>query len=284
MSITMDDIAAAAERTAGHLRRTPVMDAALGDQAVSLKLELTQHAGSFKPRGAFNNLLSLDVPAAGIAAASGGNHGAAVAYAASQLGVKARIFVPEISSPAKIARIRDFGAEAVVEGARYADSLALCEAYMAESDAIGIHAYDAELTMAGQGTLAREWEEQAPDLDTVLVSVGGAGLISGMAAWYRDRVKVVAVEPETSRCLNAAIEAGGPVDVNVAGVAADSLGARSVGKLNWPVIRDFVDESVLVADQAITEAQKYLWPNLRLATEPGAGGGGGSDPVGHLQA
>ncbi len=267
------EIEAAYERVAGRVRRTPVMDveaAAFGTlDPVCLKLELTQHSGSFKARGAFNNLLSREVPAAGVAAASGGNHGAAVAYAAHALGIPARIFVPEISSPVKIARIKSFGADVVVEGAAYADALERCEAYMAESGAVGVHAYDAEETIAGQGTVGLEWQEQDGSLDTVLVAVGGGGLISGIAAWYAGRAKVVGVEPETSRALHAAFEAGSPVDVSVAGIAADSLGARSVGVLNFEICRAHVDHVALVPDAAIAAAQKSLWGDLRIAAEPG---------------
>jgi threonine dehydratase len=271
--ITPDDIRVADVRIDPYIRRTPVLALPGGGYGhtgpLSLKLELTQHAGSFKPRGAFNTLLSADVPKAGVAAASGGNHGAAVAYAARQLGYTARIFVPEISAPAKIAKIRAFGAEAVVGGARYNDALAACEAYQKESGALGIHAYDAWPTMAGQGTTALEWEQQAGALDTVLVAVGGGGLIGGMAAWWQKRVRVVGVEPEGSRALQAALEAGQPVDVDVESVAADSLGARNVGQRVFDVCSRFVDRVVLVEDDAICDAQEALWSDFRLATEPG---------------
>ena len=197
MPITRAEIEAAHARIAPHIRRTPVltMGSAFGhDGPVSLKLEFLQHAGSFKTRGAFNTLLSKEVPAAGVAAASGGNHGAAVAYAAKQLGVKARIFVPEISSPAKIAVIRSHGAEVVIGGARYADAQAACDLYVEESGALRIHPFGAESTMIGQGTAALEWEQDVPALDTVLVAVGGGGLISGVASWWAGRVKVVGVD------------------------------------------------------------------------------------------
>ncbi len=239
------------------------------DTPVSLKLELVQHAGSFKPRGAFNNLLARDVPPTGVAAASGGNHGAAVAYAASQLGHAANIFVPEISSPAKIAKIRRAGATLHVDGARYADALENCERFQAESGAIGIHAYAEPLTIAGQGTLALEWEDQSPELDTILVAVGGAGLISGIAAWFQDRVKIVGVEPEGSRALHAALEAGGPVDVEVHSLAADSLGSRSVGEINHTICARHVDHVALVDDEAIRNAMALLWNGFQIAAEPG---------------
>ncbi len=191
--VTPDDIRLAYDRIRPHVRRTPLLKPGAGafgvELAVTLKLELLQHTGSFKPRGAFNNLLSRPVPAAGVTAASGGNHGAAVAYAAKVLGHKARIFVPEISSPPKIARIREAGAELVVQGSRYDDALALCEAYAAATGALGVHAFNSEETIAGQGTVGLEWEADAPDLDTVLVAVGGGGLIAGIATWYANRIK-----------------------------------------------------------------------------------------------
>jgi threonine dehydratase len=275
MTPSRDDIRAAHTRIASRVRRTPVIDVApqtLGldhDRPLSLKLEFLQHAGSFKPRGAFNNLMSRAVPQAGIAAASGGNHGAAVAYAAAELGHPATIFVPDVASPAKIARIRSYGADLRIGGARYADALAHCEGFIAENGALSVHAYDAPETLAGQGTVALEWEEQAPDLDTVLVAVGGGGLIGGMAAWYGKRVRVIGVEPEGSRCLHAALEAGAPVDVPVESVAADSLGARSAGAVPFAVAREAVDRVVLVADEAIVSAQRLAWDRLRMAIEPG---------------
>lgn len=274
LPVTRDMIEVAATRIAPRIRQTPVMKskAPSADHApVMLKLEFLQHAGSFKSRGAFNNLLAGTVPSAGIAAASGGNHGAAVAYAAQTLGHRATIFVPEISSPAKIAAIRRFGADVRVGGARYVDALAACEAFIAASGALSVHAYDTPLTIAGQGTLAREWEAQAgADVpDTVLVAVGGGGLIAGMAAWWGGRVKVVGVEPRTSRALHAALEAGHPVDVDVQSVAADSLGARAAGKLVYEIARRSVDGVVLVADDAIIDAQRILWRDHRIASEPG---------------
>jgi threonine dehydratase len=275
MTVTADDIRAAHARIAAHVRRTPVLRVAprdLGvtlDHPVTLKLEFLQHTGSFKPRGAFNNLLSRPVPAAGVAAASGGNHGAAVAYAAAQLGHRATIFVPEVSSPIKIARIRRYGADLRVGGARYADALEACEAFIAKSGAMSVHAYDAAETIAGQGTVGLEWEQDAGGLDTVLVAVGGGGLIAGIAAWYGGRAKVVGVEPEGSRCLHASLEAGRPVDVPVESVAADSLGARNTGQLVYDIAKAHVDHVALVADAAIVEAQRLLWDRLRITAEPG---------------
>lgn len=237
---------------------------------VSLKLEFLQHAGSFKTRGAMHALLAAGERPALVAAASGGNHGAAVAYAARELGVPARIFVPAISSPAKIALIRRLGAELVIGGERYADAQTACDAFVAESGALRIHPFAARETIAGQGTVALEWEEHAPGLDTVLVSVGGGGLVSGMASWWAGRApRVIGVEPEGSRALQAALEAGGPVDVPVHSVAADSLGARNVGELVFSIARAAVDRVVLVPDAAITAAQRLLWQELRIAAEPG---------------
>ena len=269
------DIQTAYKRIKPYVRRTPVIriDAAdFGvalDTPLTLKLEFLQHSGSFKPRGAFNNLLSRKVPAAGVAAASGGNHGAAVAYAAQRLRHKATIFVPDVSSPVKIARIKGYGADARVGGARYADALERCEAFVAQSGALSVHAYDAAETIAGQGTVGLEWQEDAPELDTVLVAVGGGGLIAGIAAWHAKTVKVVGVEPEGSRALHASLEAGHPVDVTVESVAADSLGARNTGQLVYDIAKANVDHVTLVADDAIVEAQRVLWDRLRIAAEPG---------------
>jgi threonine dehydratase len=271
--VTPAMIEEAAARIAGHVRVTPVMElprgALGGDWTPVLKLELLQHAGSFKPRGAFNNLLSLPVPEAGVTAASGGNHGAAVAYAASTRGVKARIFVPEISPRAKVEAIRRFGAEVVIGGAQYDDAQAACDAYVAQSGALKIHPFAAIETIAGQGTLAREWEGQAA-IDCALIAVGGGGLISGAAAWWADRpTRVIGVEPEGSRALDAALKAGGPATVTVSSIAADSLGARNVGQLVHDVCAGAVDHVALVPDTAITLAQRTLWRDFRLATEPG---------------
>lgn len=267
------DIEAAHARIAGHIRRTPVLELPGGafghDGPVSLKLEFLQHAGSFKSRGAFNTLLSQPPPAAGVAAASGGNHGAAVAYAARRLGIAAKIFVPEISSPAKVAAIRSHGAEILIGGARYADAQEACDRYVAESGALRIHPFDAVATIAGQGTTALEWEADSAGLDTVLIAVGGGGLIAGMATWWKGRVKVVGVEPEHSRALHAALEAGGPIDVTVESVAADSLGARNVGALVYGLCRDTVGHVALVPDETIREAQRRLWREFRIASEPG---------------
>lgn len=273
MDIDRDRITAAERRIRPHIRRTPVveLDSAqfgLSPATLVLKLELLQHSGSFKARGAFANLLTRDVPAAGVVAASGGNHGAAVAYAAMKLGHKARIFVPSISSPAKIARIRSYGAELVVGGALYADAFAASAAYAADSGALTVHAFDQYETMLGQATLALELAEQAK-VDTLLVAVGGGGLIAGIAAWYRREVKVVGVEPEAAPTLFNALKAGQPVDAEAGGIAADSLAPRRVGAQVFPIAQRYVDHVVLVPDEAIRRAQEALWDGVRIVAEPG---------------
>jgi threonine dehydratase len=257
-----------------HVRVTPILeltgaDAGLRSFPLTLKLELLQHSGSFKARGAFANLLLRAVPAAGVVAASGGNHGAAVAYAAMRLGVPARIFVPTVSSPAKIARIRGYGADLVVGGERYADALAASETYVRESGALPVHAFDQAETLLGQGTLGLELAGQAPALDTLLVAVGGGGLIGGIAAWYAGRVQVIGVEPETAPTLFEALKAGTPVDAPAGGIAADSLAPRRVGELMFPIARAHVARVVLVSDDAIHGAQQRLWESVRIAAEPG---------------
>jgi threonine dehydratase len=270
MPISRDMISAASRRIAPFVRKTPVLElprGALGGNWVPIfKLEYLQHAGSFKARGAFNNLLSRPVGHAGVAAASGGNHGAAVAYAAQVLGYPARIFVPSISAPAKVAAIRRFGAEVVIGGARYDDAQAACDAYSAENGALKVHPFAGEETIAGQGSVAREWPGQ---LDTVLVAAGGGGLISGIARWWAGKVRIVGVEPEGSCALHAALAAGGPVSVEVNSIAADSLGARNVGSLVHTMCKDRVDHVALVSDAAILAAQKQLWQDFRIAVEPG---------------
>ncbi|HYG91093.1 MAG TPA: threonine/serine dehydratase [Azospirillum sp.] len=272
--VTPDHIAATERRIRPHIRRTPVleMDGAelgLGLFRLVLKLELTQHSGSFKARGAFANLLTRPVPAAGVVAASGGNHGAAVAYAAMRLGVLAKIFVPTVSSAAKVERIRSYGADLVVGGERYADALAASEAWVERSGALPVHAFDQVETLLGQGTLGLELEEQVPDLDTVLVPVGGGGLISGVAAWYGSRVRVVGVEPEGAPTLTRAFEAGGPADAPTGSIAADSLAPRRIGTLVYPIARRHLTEIVLVSDDGIQQAQEALWACARVVGEPG---------------
>ena len=257
-----------------HIRHTPAVAVAAADfglppRTLSLKLECLQHTGSFKPRGAFANLLSREIPKAGVVAASGGNHGAAVAYAAQRLGIPATIFVPKVAAAAKLARIRGYGATLTVTGEVYADALAESEAFAAASGALPIHAYDQPETLAGQGTVAREWEADAPGLDTVLVAVGGGGLIGGIAAWYQGRTRIVAVEPEAAPTLHDALAAGRPVDAPGGGIAADSLAPRRVGQVMFPLAQRFVAQSVLVPDAAIAAAQRALWEVLRIAAEPG---------------
>jgi threonine dehydratase len=272
--VTPTAIELAAERIRLKIRRTPMIEVDSSDFGldigkVGLKLELLQHTGSFKARGAFANLTSGLVPAAGVAAASGGNHGAAVAFAARALGIKARIFVPSISAAAKVARIRSYGAELVVEGDRYVDALAGSEAYVSKSGARQIHAYDQAETLIGQGTLGLEMESQAPDLDTLLVAVGGGGLIGGIAAWYGGRIKIVGVEPEGAPTLHMALAAGRPVDAPQGSIAADSLAPKQVGALMFPIARQHVATVALVSDEAIAMTQGLLWESLRIVAEPG---------------
>jgi threonine dehydratase len=233
------------------------------------KLEFLQHAGSFKTRGAFNNLLSRKVPEAGVVAASGGNHGAAVAYASMRCSVPARIFVPTVASPAKIEQIRGYGAQLEIVGDRYDDALKASERWIEQSNALPIHAYDQAETLAGQGTVGLEFEEQAPHLDALLVAVGGGGLIGGVAGWYEGRVPVVGVEPEQAPTLARALQAGEPVDAPAGGIAADSLAPRRVGALMFPVAQRYIARSVLVPDEAIRDAQRALWKALRIVAEPG---------------
>ena len=256
------------------VRRTPVMDIDPDDirikaRTLSLKLELLQHSGVFKARGAFANLLMRQIPDAGVAAASGGNHGAAVAYAAMTRKVPAKIFVPTVSSPAKIARIREYGADLVIEGERYADALASSEVWVRQSGAMAVHAFDQDETMLGQGTVGLELEEQRPDLDTLLVPVGGGRLIGGIAAWYAGRIRVIGVEPVAAPTLTRALQAGHPVDAEAGGLAADSLAPRRVGERVFPITKAYVDRVVLVNDDAILSAQKTLWQLLRIVAEPG---------------
>lgn len=257
-----------------HIRRTPVVEMSAseinrGGAHLHIKLELLQHSGSFKVRGAFANLLTRDVPDAGVVAASGGNHGAAVAYAAQKLGICAKIFVPRISSPAKVARIRGYGADLVVVGDSYADALAASEEWAAQSGALRVHAFDQPETLSGQGTLGLEMETQAPALDTILMAVGGGGLLGGVASWYDNRIDVVGVEPETAPTLTRALEAGEPVDAPASGIAADSLAPRRIGALMFPIAQRLVSRVVLVTDSAIRDAQESIWHQLRIVAEPG---------------
>ena len=260
---TRDDITTAARRIDGLVRRTPVVDL----DGVTLKLEMLQHAGSFKPRGAFNTVLAQPSPPSRLVAASGGNHGLAVAHVGASLGIPTDVFVPEIAAPVKVQAIRARGATVHQGGADYAAALAASESLAAEDDVLAIHAYDAPWTLAGQGTVARELSEQAPDLDVVIVAVGGGGLIGGIAAWYAGTgTRVVAVEPELCPALHDALAAGEPVPAPVGGIAADALGASRVGLLGFAAAWEAV--SVLVSDEEIAAARRSLWRELRLAVEP----------------
>jgi threonine dehydratase len=259
---------------APHVRETPVVTAeaagfGLSGAPIAFKLELLQHAGSFKPRGAFANLLLREVPRAGVVAASGGNHGAAVAFAARRLGIPAKIFIPTVASPAKVAQIRSYGADLVIEGARYADALALSKEWAAQSGALPVHAFDQAETLLGQGSVAAEFAAQAPRATTWLVAVGGGGLIGGMAAWSAGAHRIVAVEPQAAPTLHRALAAGRPVEAPAGGIAADSLAPREVGALMFPIAQRHVADVVLVPDEAIREAQRALWRVLRVAAEPG---------------
>jgi threonine dehydratase len=256
-----------------YVRVTPVVTVSGGDFGlagfpITLKLELLQHSGSFKARGAFANLLMRKIPEVGVVAASGGNHGAAVAYAAMRLAIRAKIFVPTVSSPAKIARIRAYGADLDVVGERYADALAASTTWVERTGALPVHAFDQLETLLGQGTLGMELSEQAP-LDAVLVSVGGGGLIGGIAAWYAGQTRVIGVEPESAPTLTEALKAGRPVDAPAGGLAADSLAPRKVGELMFPIARAHVAKVLLVSDDAIRRAQDALWSAVRLVAEPG---------------
>jgi threonine dehydratase len=276
-AIDRASIEAAHRRIAPFVRHTPLLRLAAGELDVPiplvLKLELLQHAGSFKPRGAFNRLLLAreagELPAKGVIAASGGNHGAAVAYAARALGLTAEIFVPELTPAAKRARIESLGARLVRTGATYAEALAASRERQAETGALEVHAYDHPAVLAGQGTTAKEFEADAPALTHILVATGGGGLIGGMAAWLAGRVKLISVEPAACPSLHDALAAGRPVQAAVGGVAADALGARQVGTLMFPQAQAFVAEAVLVTDDAIRAAQRLLWDRLRLIAEPG---------------
>jgi threonine dehydratase len=272
--IDRDRIASTYETIRLYIRRTPVIevdgsDFGLDGVTLVFKLESLQHSGSFKARGAFTNLLTREVPAAGVVAASGGNHGTAVAFAAMKLKKPARIFVPEVASPTKLERIRECGAELVVTGERYADALAASEIWAAQSGALTVHAFNQVETLLGQATVGLEFEEQYPHLDSLIVAVGGGGLIGGIASWYSSRIKLVGVEPETAPTLTRALEAGRPVDAEAGGIAADSLAPKRVGEMMFPIAQAHVQKVLLVSDESIREAQKALWRVLRVVAEPG---------------
>lgn len=274
------EVEAAAARFAadgrGFVRRTPLWKlpgATLGVDCaeVWLKLEHLQAGGSFKARGMYNRLLANPIPAAGVIVASGGNAGIATAAAARALGVPCEVFVPTVSSPAKQAKLRELDAKVVVTGAVYAEALEACLARQRESGALLTHAYDQPEVVAGAGTLAKEIEEQGGGVPgSVLVSVGGGGLIAGIAAWFEDRSRVIALEPELAPTLFRAREAGAPVDVQVSGIAADSLGARRIGAIAWDLAQRHVRDALLLPDAAIRQAQLALWKEFQLAVEPAA--------------
>jgi threonine dehydratase len=276
--ISRDDIRGGYETIRPYIRRTPVIRADLSEldpagrslPAVTLKLEQLQCTGSFKARGAFANLLLRDVPAAGVVAASGGNHGVAVAYAAHRRGVPAKIFVPTVSAPAKVERIRALGADLVVTGERYAEALAAAQEWAQASGAMSVHAFDQRETLLGQGTVALELAGQVGDLDTVLVPVGGGGLIAGIAAYFAGTVRVVGVEPDGAPTLTYARAQGGPADAPAGSVAADALAPRRVGELVFPLTQSYVQDVLLVDDASILAAQQALWQALRIAAEPAA--------------
>jgi threonine dehydratase len=272
--ITREHITATETVIRPYVRRTPLLAADLADfglppAPLTFKLEMLQHSGSFKARGAFANLLLRKPPAVGVVAASGGNHGVAVAYAAQRLGVPATIFLPDITSPAKVTRIKGYGANLVVAGSRYADALAASEVHVEKTGAMAVHAYDQAETLLGQGSVGMELEQDAPGVDTLLVAVGGGGLIGGIAAWSAGRMRIIAVEPEQSPTLHAAFAAGSPVDAPAGGIAADSLAPKRVGELMFPIARAYVEKVVLVSDDAIRQAQAALWSSLRIVAEPG---------------
>jgi threonine dehydratase len=272
--IDRDGIAATARVIGPYVRVTPVLemngeDFGLAPCSLTLKLEQLQHSGSFKARGAFANLLLRAIPTAGVVAASGGSHGVAVAYAARRVGVRAKIFVPTVASPAKIERIRAYSADLVVVGDCYADALTASEGWVAQSGALSVHAFDQAETLLGQGTIGMELAAQVPALDTLLVPVGGGGLIGGIAAWYAGGVRIIGVEPEAAPTLTAALKAGQPVDAEAGGVAAESLAPRRVGELMLPIAQSYVDRVVLVTDGDIRRAQAALWESVRVVAEPG---------------
>ena len=276
--VSRDRIAATETLIRSHVRETPVLDARGSDFGLDVdrlvfKLESCQHSGSFKVRGAFANLLSRRIPAGGIYAASGGNHGVAVAFAARELGLPATIFVPSVASPVKLAKIRRYGAHLVIVGERYDDALAASKRWAESADALEVHAFESVETLLGQGTVARELERQA-EIDTLLVAVGGGGLIGGIAAYFSERVangslRIIGVEPERAPTLSNALEAGRPVDSPAGGIAADSLAPKRVGEIMFPIAQSFVERVVLVSDDSIHSAQQSLWDQFCIVAEPG---------------
>ena len=274
LQVDRDRIASTYETIRPYIRRTPVVEvdgADFGLDGVRLvfKLEFLQHSGSFKARGAFTNLLMREIPAAGVVAASGGNHGTAVAFAAMKLKKPARIFVPEVASPTKLERIREYGADLVVTGERYADALAASEIWAAQSGALAVHAFDQVETLLGQATVGLEFESSIRNSIRLIVAVGGGGLIGGIASWYASRIKIVGVEPEAAPTLTRARQAGRPVDAEAGGIAADSLAPKRVGEMMFPIAQAHVQKVLLVSDESIRSAQKALWKVLRVVAEPG---------------
>ena len=274
LDVTRFDVETAAETIAPHIRRTPVIELEPGAFGLAasliLKLELLQHTGSFKPRGAFNRMLTAEIDESGVLAASGGNFGLAVAYAAARLGHAAEIFVPSTSPVMKIDSIRRYGATVHVIDGYYAEAFAACEERAWETGAAFLHPHDQPAVVAGQGTLAKELGEQVPVLDSVVVAVGGGGLIGGVAAWFASDVRTIGVEPTSCPTLSAALEAGEPVDVEVGGIAADALGARRAGSIGFAIARRHVDRMVLVSDADIMDARAALWDETKVLAEPGA--------------
>jgi threonine dehydratase len=277
--LIQQSVVAVEARIRPYVRLTPVItidraELGLPPGPLTIKLESLQHSGSFKVRGAFTNLLLRDVPDAGVAAASGGNHGAAVAYAASVLGIPARIFVPEVSSPAKVSRIRSYGADLVIQGETYSDALAISQDWISASGALTVHAFDQPETILGAGTTGLELRQQAPDATTILAAIGGGGLLSGIATAVMtgaddSGLRVVGVEPEGAPTMTAALAAGGPADAPAGSIAVDSLAPRRVGDLTYAVAARHVHSVVLVTDDAIRSAQALLWERLRVVAEPG---------------
>lgn len=269
---TRADIERAAERIRGHVRLTPILGLGRGPggASVTLKLDLLQPTGSFKVRGAFSRLLAEDSKPTNVAAASGGNFGLAVAHAARELGIAATIFVPSSSPPAKVERLRRLGADVHVITGHYADALEASEEWVAHHDALFAHAYDQFEVVAGQGTCGMEMATQIPRADSVLVAVGGGGLVAGIASWFRGDARVVGVETTGTPTLADARAAGGPVDVDVGGLAVSSLGSRRLGEIAWEATQRWVEDSILVTDEETALAQRWFWDECRLAVEPGA--------------
>lgn len=266
--MTPELIAAAHDRIRPHIHRTPVMQAAVGGFDLALKFEHTQVTGSFKARGAFNTLLSSDVPAAGVVAASGGNHGAAVAHAAVTLGHRAKIFVPDYAGPAKIGLIRATGADLTVVPGTYQEAADAAKAHEAATGAMQVHPYDADMTVAGQGTCFKEWDDQGLEADTVLIAVGGGGLIAGALAWWGGQRRVIAVEPALAPTLHDALRHGPETEVQVSGIAANALGAKRIGRIPYGLATAQQVPALLVSDEAIAAAQRLLWDRLRQYVEP----------------